>query len=994
MKPKAVYSYFTLSFFAISAIILTTSFQNCGPQFQYAEYPSSGFSPPQIMLQSAPPALTNSRTLNLNLQIFTDSLAKINTATCQFDMEASVDCSKGQFNLTNMADGDHTIRINATDTNGLLATERIYNFRVDATAPVVTISQAPATLTGNTTANISFSATDALSPVTSVTCTLDSQTLGSCMSPLTLTNLSAGAHTFRIKATDAANNTSEEKTATWTVDLTAPSVTIATQPARFSNTNSANFTFSGQIGSVALTNFECSIDGGTYTLCTSPKAYSSLSDGNHNFSLRGVTVDGIRSSPSMVAWTVDTTLPTTPTFSSSVSSPTTSTSATISFSSTDAGSMIASYRCSFDGGAYTTCISPQTYSNLAVGNHSLAVRAVDNAANVSAIGTHTWAVNEIQVVIDGPALYTTNCSSCHGPLATSVKQNRTATQIQNAINSVSQMSHLKSLTAAQINGIAMALVKKVDIATNPFACTTGEMGVNVLRRLTKREYTNTVLDLFSGQIALTDIQNELLSVQAEFTNEIPSVRVFDSTNPVGITLPQLKAYEAVATKAADVITANTTKMSVIGGTCITGTTVTDTCVNAFLDNFGLKTLRRPLTATEKTNYLTLYRSGTSSSDSMARVIQALMLAPHFLYKMESNGTAVSGRTDLFQLTPYEIASRLSYGILGTMPDQALFDAAKAGTLSTSTGLQTQVDRLFGLSKAREGIRSFYSQLLRLDYIPEFLTTNNAATGLSLGTLRSEARQEISDLMDYLIWTQKSNFSDLMTTKVAIPQSSNLAKIYGVQASSTPVTLTDPNRAGILTRVGLLAMDADGGSRPVKRGVNVRLHLLCDPLGAPPANTESLAGPVDYYASIRDQITAKTSPTQCMACHGRINPAGFAFENFDGFGRFRTQETVIYNGQTRTHQINAVVSPAIVSESDPQVNGAAELQQVIANSSSGQACMAKQWLQYNTGRDATAADNCALSTMYDAGTKAGGSIYDMLKSYTRAPAFTLKKLGPQ
>lgn len=606
--------------------------------------------------------------------------------------------------------------------------------------------------------------------------------------------------------------------------------------------------------------------------------------------------------------------------------------------------------------------------------------------------TSTINANLSSLVIEGTKLYANNCASCHNPISNSYKLNRTPTQIQDAIKNVPQMAHLKILSPSEINLISQALFKNQSVAVNPFICN-GETGTSILRRLTKREYTATLLDLFAGQISTSDIRAELANIPTEFTNHLPSVRVFDSTNPNSNSYPLMNAYVDAAGKVADVIVATTAKMNAIGGTCISGASVNEACISAFIDNFGGRAYRRPVTPVEKTSLVTLYHTGTSAQDRMARVIHALVLSPHFLYLLENNGTSVNGRADLFQLDPYEIANRLSYGILGSMPDQGLFEAAKSGGLSTSAQVQVQALRLFGLPRAKEGIRAFYSQWLRLNYIPDIQVSAGVSNGINLSTLKSESSQEITELMDHLIWQKNANYMELMTTSLAIPRTANLAGIYGVTASSEPVTLPHPMRKGILTRVGLLVLDPTGKSNPIKRGVNARIHMLCDPMGPPPPDADLFVSEVDLLASIRDQVTAKTGASQCMACHGRINPAGFAFENFDGLGRYRVEETVTNNGVVRTHPINSSVSPNINSITDAPTNGAVEYQQAMAESPTGPACFAKQWLQYNTGRDAGTNDNCALAKVYDAGNKAGGSLLEMLKAYTATPDFMLKKLGP-
>lgn len=985
----------------LSGAVTVITFQNCsGNGFSVdkdflgqASLGSSSLTIPQVSLVAPIPTLSNSRSLTVNINVITDSQASLKSVSCQLDSAPAIDCTTRQLNLSNLTDGDHSLKITATDDKGNSAQERIFNFRIDGTAPVVNISQSPATLTGSTSAEITFTAMDSLSTIGSVMCSRDNGAWAVCTSPTNLTGLVAGMHSFKVRATDTAGNTSAESMVMWTVDLSAPIMTITAKPNAFSNSKVATFSFEGSTSGVALPSYECSQDGGAYAACASPKVLNALSEGNHSFAVRGINSVGTRSAPITATWAVDTIAPSTPVLSANVTSPTLQTTASISFTATDSGSMVASYQCSLDSAVFAACISPSALASLSEGAHVFQVRAIDFAGNNSAIGSFNWTVNFMPTVYDGVALYAANCAGCHGALASSSKINRTAAQIQASITNVASMNFLRTLQPGAVDAIAKALVKTSSGLANPFACTPGDTGVSVLRRLTKREYINTILDLFQGQLSYADISVTLADLQPEFTNKLPSVRVFDSTNPNSMSRQLLDAYIDLSTRAADVITANPTKMNAIGGSCISAATVTTDCVSSFLDSFGMRALRRPLTATEKTTFMTLYNSGTSSPDRMARVVQALILAPQFLYKMEDNGTSVNGRADLFQLNSYEIASRLSFGIMGSMPDQELFEAARLGSLNNATGLQTQVERLFTLSKARDGVRAFYSQWLRLDYLPDITVSAAEANGLNLANFKNESRQEVIDLMDHLIWTQRSNYKDLMTTSLAIPKGANIASVYGIAPSSVPVTLASPARKGLLTRVGMLALDSTGRSNPIKRGVHARIHMLCDPMGAPPADTVNEETPFDPLASTRDQVAAKTSAPQCMACHSRINPAGFAFENFDGLGRYRLNETVSFNGTDRNHPINSTVSPNINTLNDLPVSGAAAFQTAMAESPAGQACFAKQWLQYNTGRDAIASDGCALSTMYDAVNKSGGSMLEMLKAYTKAPDFLLKKLGP-
>lgn len=630
------------------------------------------------------------------------------------------------------------------------------------------------------------------------------------------------------------------------------------------------------------------------------------------------------------------------------------------------------------------------------GNKNIVISQTDGVGNKGQVSRD---FTKGELITTGATLYATHCASCHGALASSTKLNKTALQIKTAINTVGAMSSnpgLVALTAPQIDAIAAALktAPTLDVA-NPFTCQPGtDPAVAPLKRLTYREYVNTLLDLMAGQLTQADVQNQLGFLTKEAVVDHPAVRLYDTTNQVLMSPELLAAYNNIGAKAADVITASAAKMNALNGNnnCISQATVNDTCVNGFLDIFGRRAARRPLSATEKTAYLTLYRTGTSSADSLARVIQALLSSPQFLYHLNDNGTAVAGRTDLFQLSAYELASKISYLVIGSMPDETLFTAAANGSLNSAAGIQTQVDRLFQTARARTHIRDFYSQWFRLDKIPVMAVSTAFANGIDPEQFPVEARQEIVDFMDDVIWTKKGNYQTLFTSNMIFPKGPNLARAYGVNQSASGVASSDPNRIGLLTRAGILSQSPAGGTDPIKRGVRVRINLLCDNLGSPPANAVSMGATIDPLTSTRTQTTVMTSPAACVSCHSKINPSGFAFEHFDAFGRYRLQETVTHMGQQATWPIDAKVFPNIASDNEPMVNGAVEMQNAILKSYKAPACAAQQFLHFNEGRLATANDACSLAPMYDALTKSGGSFQDMFKVLPQTPNFKLKKIN--
>lgn len=418
------YSILALGFF--TGVLL---FQNCQPNSfttlssTNENTPSSTFSTPKISLTTMMAALTNSRNINVNFKVETDSKTNLKNVTCQLNNFAPAPCSTQISQAySNLADGDYVVRINAEDLRGQKAPELAISLRVDATSPTVSITQGPAAVSGLATANFIFNATDSLSQVATLECSVDNAAFAICNSPMSLAALTQGNHTFQVRATDAAQNTSTIAIHSWAINLMAPALNITSSPGAFVNVKTANFTFNGQANGSAITQFQCSIDDGAFAACTSPVAYNNLAEGSHKFNLRGADINGVFSSPIMTQWIVDTVVPSTPQVVTTTTALTKLTAASFSFSSMDVGgSGIASFQCSIDNGAFAACTSPRDLTNLANGNHSFRVRSLDNAANPSALATINWLVDNVaptMTLTQTPLASTTSTSATFAFTAT------------------------------------------------------------------------------------------------------------------------------------------------------------------------------------------------------------------------------------------------------------------------------------------------------------------------------------------------------------------------------------------------------------------------------------------------------------------------------------------------------------------------------------------------------------------------------------------------
>lgn len=434
----------------------TLIFQNCG-KFEMAQPGVANFSssldPISFNVITSVAPLTRQRNLIVNYDVLKDANVTVKSVNCTLN-GAAVSCSTSAVSLSSLADGDYVLRLNAEDSRGQLAQEVALSFRVDGTAPSVMVSQAPASVSGSTSASFIFASSDALSGVMKTECSLDSATYSDCTSPYNLTSLSSAAHNVKIRATDLAGNPSTEYSYNWTVNTSAPVITISAKPNQFINTGSASFTFSGTSGGSAISNFECQMDGAAFAACTSPRSYAGLSDGNHTFNVRGQGSNGVMSSPVGATFMVDTVVPGQPTLTANVTAITNQTAASLQFSSTDAGSGIASYQCSLDGAAYAACTSPRALSGLVQGSHTFNVRALDNATNTSVVRAYTWSIDTGLPIVTLTANPTSTTSQTVANFTFTVADNTGGSGIASVACQLDTQAYAACTTSASYSGLA------------------------------------------------------------------------------------------------------------------------------------------------------------------------------------------------------------------------------------------------------------------------------------------------------------------------------------------------------------------------------------------------------------------------------------------------------------------------------------------------------------------------------------------------------------
>ena len=284
------------------------------------------------------------------------------------------------------AEGLTTVKYRAFDRIGNDTGVQTQVVRIDTIAPNTVLDSAPAAATQDTTPTFAFSSPEAGS---TFQVRVDGGSWTSETSPLTLGPLAENTYTFEVRATDVAGNVDATPASfTFTVDTTPANTTITSSPPTASSSTSASFSFTA---SDAGPGFECSIDGGAFTDCSSPKSYAGLSEAAHTFAVRAEDAAGnLDPTPATHAWTVDQTAPDT-SFLSTPANPSANPTPTFGVGSTETPS---TFECDLDGGGWAACSTPFTTPSLADGSHTLKARATDAAGNTDASEvTFTWLVD-------------------------------------------------------------------------------------------------------------------------------------------------------------------------------------------------------------------------------------------------------------------------------------------------------------------------------------------------------------------------------------------------------------------------------------------------------------------------------------------------------------------------------------------------------------------------------------------------------------------------
>jgi hypothetical protein len=495
-----------------------------------------------------------------------------------------------------------------------------------------------------------------------------------------------------------------------------------------------------------------------------------------------------------------------------------------------------------------------------------------------------------------------------------------------------------------------------------------------IRRLTKLEYDNTIRDLLGITASL--------SKQASFTADTESALSGFVRGGAITQGDDARTMMAAGDSVAGDVSSRLASLLPCSP-LPTAAADQDACVGKFIAQFGKRAYRRPLTAHETELMQGLYRAqrspdiGASFEQAVSALVGAIIQSPQFLYHWElGNNTPVKDGS-LIRFNSYELASKLSYLFWSTMPDDKLFAAADNHGLETPEQIATQAQRLLSDDRAKQGLTNFHlqwSEIGDLLQIPKDESLTNYSPAVAQSML-DETRNFVTSLFQ-----GKSATLEALLTSSSTVADASLAKIYGASPSGTgaqPLTLDPSQRAGIFTHLAFLTAKADTDeSHPVKRGDALLRRLLCTEFKVP-TDVPPVADSMPGGATTRERFSMHDQ-MPCATCHVMIDPIGFAFEEFDAIGAFRTQD--------QGHPVDSTGTVSIGNNTLTFKN-AVELMGQLAKLSDVQQCMATQWMRYAMGRREVATEAPSLQVANDVFKQSNYDFKALLVALTKTRSFT-------
>ena len=407
------------------------------------------------------------------------------------------------------------------------------------------------------------------------------------------------------------------------------------------------------------------------------------------------------------------------------------------------------------------------------------------------------------------------------------------------------------------------------------------------------------------------------------------------------------------------------------------------CLREFVTSFGHQVYRRPLTDAEISRVtkagVTAADAYTSFDAGLEAAISTMLQSPYFLYIVE---LGVPDPTDPanHRLTGPEVATRMSFFLLNSTPEPALLAAAEKGDLETEDAIRQTAEQMIARPEAKAALAAFYDEVYHLRDVATIQKDAALYPQWTPG-LRAAMREETLRLIEDVVWTRDADAHEILTADYTYVNA-ELAALYGVAAPPPGqfVKVTLPaaqKRAGVIGHASILARGAhQKDTSPTRRGVFVREALMCDPVPPPPPTVNPTLPDDGTPMTAKQKLVQHMNDPSCSGCHSLMDPIGFALENYDSIGAYRTTDQGFpIDPQGSVEDIGSFVGPA-------------ELASMVAKDPRSTSCTVLKLYRHSMGHLETDGEQPAVDALVKAYTTSGRSLQGLLVELCASRAFRL------
>ena len=488
-------------------------------------------------------------------------------------------------------------------------------------------------------------------------------------------------------------------------------------------------------------------------------------------------------------------------------------------------------------------------------------------------------------------------------------------------------------------------------------------------RLNRTEYANTTRDLLGTQ----------LDVAQNFPADDVSLGFDNIAQVLSVSPLQFELYE----QAAQELAAEALEPGNPARAQIVSCDPTDrSCRGDIFAQFASRAWRRPAT-TEEVGQLqalvdVVLGEGEGAEAGLELALRGILLSPHFIYRPELMDNPDSSRAK--PLDDYALASRLSYFLWSSMPDDMLSSAAADGRLQTDEGLRSEIARMLADPKANALVENFAGQWLRIrglaDHEPDYATFPDWDEALR------DAMQQEAKLFFNEFLSGNVGMDELLTANFTF-LNQRLASHYDMSFDGGDtlelVNLSNSERAGLLTLGSLLTVTSmPTRTSPVKRGVWVLEQLLCSAPPPPPPGVEGQIGEGNGGGTLREQLERHREDPSCASCHAAMDPIGLGLENYDGVGGYRTEDQGL-----------PIDASGQIGDG-PVFGGAAEMAGILQADERLDSCVIEKLFTYALGRPVAASEEDFIGSIAEDFAQSGHSLPELIKLIVLSEPFRTRR----